>query len=523
MSMIEKTPRAGALWLITVITLIYLIVEFSFNSRLLDVVGGAATTGEIDSIEKFGRYISGFAVALAFWPTILKREVDTMAKLGIIAIATSLIVAAVYIAEGALVDRIVDSSSAKERYAASNLTILQRTLITGDAELDGLDLSGRQFNEPDAKAFLAVFPLVAFSVANLDKKINKREVLEKYVQRKLGSDKERYNQYVESIAGVQDMYKNKYIWLLTLYNTELSRVGRRQDEKWAKYKKGLHQKFYISNPAWIPKKYTARIRASVQAELPGIPNNWNPADKAGFYKVIRNTITANADQSFREAAFKLTGNQSASKNMSYEQFASSAAIQSNWREKLGITGITVKKGLRSDLNLSEYVRDFYLPLVKAKVDDLMAQYDAPVAQFADGGAHEELGKSAMKALLIPSIALAFSLIGAIVHAFKFSFFTIHLVTGYAFVSEWIKWPVIMLGAALTFTSFNLLLTSNVTQKPLYQYLEKQMPGTVLPFVMRSTIQGQVIAYPKFEWVRKNVLMGASFGYSGKDLPVAAKP
>lgn len=62
-------------WLpfVTIVTALYLIVEFGFNARLLDVIGATPTADQLHSIEQYGRYISGFAVALMVWGWLTAR------------------------------------------------------------------------------------------------------------------------------------------------------------------------------------------------------------------------------------------------------------------------------------------------------------------------------------------------------------------------------------------------------------------------------------------------------------------
>lgn len=48
---------------ILVVTVCYLCVELAFNATLLDVCAGTGSIDDIDSVEFYGRVISGFAVA----------------------------------------------------------------------------------------------------------------------------------------------------------------------------------------------------------------------------------------------------------------------------------------------------------------------------------------------------------------------------------------------------------------------------------------------------------------------------
>jgi hypothetical protein len=60
--------------LIALFTTLYLCFELAFNARLLDVVGGVVDPTQLRNIERFGRGLSGIAVALVVLQLLLGRR-----------------------------------------------------------------------------------------------------------------------------------------------------------------------------------------------------------------------------------------------------------------------------------------------------------------------------------------------------------------------------------------------------------------------------------------------------------------
>lgn len=521
-----RNPRSFWLLFITITTFLYLLVEFSFNSRLLDVVGGIAAADEVELIEKNGRLISGFAAVLVFCPFILKKQnMDILTKMAILLFGSMLLMSIVYLAEKWLIDSIVDKSKPQARYVAANLVALQRSLITQDAVLDDLALSKSQLARPDGKAFLAIFPLLAFSTEDIDRKIKdkKPEILRRNIDRSFGGGSENYNRYIDSVTAIKNIYNNSYMPGSNSYNIAINSIQQEQEKAWSAYVSRLRRNRL--SPGSVPARYWGKVRDDVHGNGVPVSNNWRPSDRAGFYLAIDKKVRDTAAGKFRDGVGRMFAQGANLKpGLLFPKFTSSESVQNHWREKLKYpNGVRVRHDI-SDAPV--YFREIYNPMLDIKVREQMKQYDAPVDQFADGAKLESFGKQGMRALVVPPIALAISLLGAIVHIFKFAFFSIQLASGVTFRHEWMKWSVILLGAILAFVGLNRFLSSEVTKQPLYGYFAEStsrmggkdpvLLGKIASYAICGTIQGQTVAYPAFEWVRKNVLMGATFGYKGAD-------
>ncbi|NLC37112.1 MAG: hypothetical protein GX772_11850 [Alcaligenaceae bacterium] len=373
MALLSKTQRPDWLWVLTITTAVYLVIEFAFNARLLDVVGGMPNNEQLSDIEEYGRRISGFAVALLFWGKIFEwhRSKSTGRviwgrALVSIAISTFVVVHVVYYLEGRLVDSLVEQSSPEVRAASVSSVVMQKTLASGRLKMNGLDLDASRLTDPDGKAFLALYaPLTSY--------------------------------------------------------------------------------------------------------LPGLGARLSDNHRVLARHFIYAVAEADAASS-------------------------------------GHTGIKRP--------------------TKAEEDQVVRLLQAPAAAFADGKQVAEEGKRYTRTMLVPSIALSFSIMGALVHIWKLFFFSLHLATGRAVQPSWAKGLAITALSLAALFVFTKLPTTDITGQRLYVHLKQEMVDSapdggdvsfrrMLGFFADAVIHSQPVMYPVFEWTRVYLLGGFQFGY-GQD-------
>src|SRR5690606_5323299 len=97
---------------------------------------------EIDRIEFWGRLISGFALALVFWPCIISRAIGNGRRALPRLLGWSMVaIAGMFLLQEALLHTLVARSSRAQLQSAQHLVLLQQGLQQGLVDLDGLDLS----------------------------------------------------------------------------------------------------------------------------------------------------------------------------------------------------------------------------------------------------------------------------------------------------------------------------------------------------------------------------------------------
>lgn len=522
-----KKSKAAGLVFVTVSTLVYLVVEFAFNSRLLDVVGGLPSHDEIESIERFGRSISGFALALAFWPMLFARleKEEPLKKAMVIGVVSIALIVSVYVFQKKLVESIVSNSSPEGRYSAVNLVALQNGLVTQDIELEDLLLPKERLAAPDGKAFLATFPILALSTSDLDRKIKKMkpDIIRGIVDRRYGGRTENFNRYVESLKVVQDTYNSKYVPGSNAYTRSINSIPEKQDNAWRKYEKDL--KKFGQGPATVPQRYWDRVRKNVRASGAPVGPDWKPYDRYAFDGAIEKRMRTETKKAYEAELSRHFSGQTGTlpPGLTFTAFVKSKVIQAAWAEKLRYpAGIALNSDFKTE---KEFYQAVYSKVLEATVQENMKKYDAPVESFKDGGPLENFGKDSVQIMVAAPMALVFSLTGAVVHLLKFAFFSIQVATGYAPRSGLVKTVLILGWVVVMFTAFNIGTRSHVTTQPLYHYFQAKttcivdnrptIQGKMIAYAIRGTIHGQNTAYPIFEWTRKNILMGFGFGYHGK--------
>lgn len=506
------------LWIVTVTTAAYLLLEFSFNSRLLDVVGGNASRSDVDAIEVYGRLISGFALALATWPLVfsgaLARGWRRTRTVFVLTVVSAVLIAFAYLAEKQLVDSLVARSSAGDRYVALNLHMLQQALVAHDLALDNMPFDTGNPVKPDIKTFLAIFPLLASPIDDLDHKIaaQKPLVVRSQIDRRYGGLDEAYADYRASLAEIQRRYNDDYVPASNRADAASARIGGEQARAWSDYERDLRR--HRLTPASVPHLYWKRVRNDVRGKGVPVPNDWEPGDRAGFDAAVARKARGNIQASFADGIRqRFPEGAGLAPYLSWPAFANHPAIQSYWKHKLAIPD---EVHLPSDIgDVQQYQKLVYTPTLDVRQAENLRQLDAPVSDFADGARYAGIGQDGMRALIVPPIALGFSLLGALVHIFKFLLGVIQLVTQRGFANIVYKTAGIVAGALLIFAVANVLPTTPLTGQKLFVdrlYPDAQHKyGDASMWLVRGTIHLQPIAYPVFEFVRQDVFRGITFG------------
>lgn len=172
MSLPENKPAGYVPW-ITCITFVYLIFELSFNARLLDVIGCAADNNATHNIENWGRILSGIAVTILVWGTLImpRARFPVGLRLVLMGVTCILCTSTVYSLEEKLVTHLVDLSTGEQRKEAVTINFVTNGLQNGTLTLSGLPLTVGTMASPSEKQVMAILPFYILSIDNLDMKI----------------------------------------------------------------------------------------------------------------------------------------------------------------------------------------------------------------------------------------------------------------------------------------------------------------------------------------------------------------
>lgn len=492
-----------------VLTATYLSVELGFNARLLDIVGGTATAEEIDSIEIYGRWISGAALTLFVWSGVFKKAFA--AKLHAVQLSIKLILwaavccVAMYALQEAIIRTVVTVSSGEARGRAAILVPVARILTKENVRLTGLDVTPQDYQTPEGKSFLATFALQALAVPEVGNKMRKvaDAMFGRIAEEARGGSNRAYLAYVESQRAIEKQFRGEYASGNQSYQTALGDIPARQQTAWADYERSLAQNRWT--PTTVPTIYAGRVRSNVQKKVL-VPNNWRPSDRTTFNAAVAQRVQREALNEFTK---KSNG---VAPNLTLAQFMVDPNVQKKWRQTLGISGF-VK--IPPNLSEKQFAATMFDEVIAADVSKLKSDRMALPQSYDDGGVRSKLGRESIRALAVPPIALFFSLLGALTHLFKCMLWTAKIFANVSSSAVFLSF-VVYLSVAI---AVPLTLTNRFTEQSLFKKLEgdtrQQMPigtGYVVAGMVRWAIQMQHYFYPVNEQVRVNLLGGMRFGY-----------
>ncbi|PTN49779.1 hypothetical protein DAI43_21295, partial [Achromobacter xylosoxidans] len=263
---LTRDPKARGLRVLTVVTLLYLYIEFSFSAWLLDVMSENASN-RVDTAEAWGRLISGFAVALLVWPVIFARTRRWRITVPLLIVVSLAIITAVYQGERKLIDSLVDSSTAESRAAAVTGALLRQGLATGTVSasmLDGL-WADENAQSVAGKAFVGV---VSYMAAQSDAARRQTmaiapEVVRAVIEQNVGGRDAEYQRFVDSQEDIRGRHKYFYERGIQNHQKELARIPARAERDWEHYLDRLdakNRKWVRPSMAWIWKPWTTRLR-----------------------------------------------------------------------------------------------------------------------------------------------------------------------------------------------------------------------------------------------------------------------
>lgn len=487
---------------------VYLLFEFAFNARLLDVVGSVPTKEQVHSIEVYGRMLSGIAMALFALKILLDWRAKAQVELGYFAIGMMClaVVFFVYFAIQYVVNHYVEKTSPEYRRTSQAVALVQTAMVKGDVKLDGLMEDSDLFTRPEGKSFLAIFPVMAMSVEGLNERLGpaSQELVSRKISAKLGGAQAYFDKaYQPAISEVAKRWRD-YSKILPP-DVLKARIAEGANGAWADYVNDLARRGW--SPSRIPSYARKRVVDNVRKELP-VSSGWDPADEASFRSAYERKVRQKVPDGVTVRGQRIAG------GLSFESFLGHPAIQAELREKLKIpTGIRIASGFKDS---SEFVRLVYDPMVAQLARDEIRRFTAPLPTYEPGGVNYEIGMDAARSVIVPPIALGCSLIGALLHVGKI----IYMLLGMAQLNgRWSRatWAVPS-GVLAVVVAVFLSMSNPVTESRLYAFLSQQVSsGGVIAAVGRQALHvvcvGQGFLYPLNEAIRTKVLRGIEFGHS----------
>ncbi|HBD80823.1 MAG TPA: hypothetical protein DC039_09375, partial [Leclercia adecarboxylata] len=528
-------------WLVTGITLTYLICELAFNSRLLDLVGSVSTADEVHNMERYGRTLTAIAAALLALQFSLMGLVRLKKKgVWLTAKASTALVLLICLITGTVtwhavewvIERQVTKSTGEFRQMSLLAQLYQHALIEGQQTLEGipLDSGGGQaqtWTSPSGKAFLATLP-VLLSSSDRYRKLLERDAeqnLRDNISAREGGVRGYYELWLQARGEVHKQF-------VAYYNDEMDiseTVRLEQARAWQRYERSLEAKRLKT---WnVPRRYYATVRKQVRGQGVPVTNDWSPSDRTGFNAAVAKA----ARQKYLAQRTVVYKGVTLPKRLDWGVFFRLDVIQKELREKLLLPANTlVREEYPLNDKLKQFALELHTPHLNEAVKQQLPELRAAVSSYSAGGSNEKLGEDAARAVIVPPIALIFSLVGALTHLAKLLYLVLLPLTAtlltrrpsrpVRFLNRHpLAFPVALIAVlVVTFSLINNSITESVAYKNLKDGLagakititDEPLPlsgGAVLR-VMHAVSIGQSYSYPINQYLREHVLQGFDFGY-----------
>jgi len=528
-------------WLVTGITLTYLICELAFNSRLLDLVGSVSTADEVHNMERYGRTLTAIAAALLALQFSLMGLVRLKKKgVWLTAKASTALVLLICLITGTLtwhavewvIERQVTKSTGEFRQMSLLAQLYQHALIEGQQTLEGipLDSGGGQaqtWTSPSGKAFLATLP-VLLSSSDRYRKLLERDAeqnLRDNISAREGGVRGYYELWLQARGEVHKQF-------VAYYNDEMDiseTVRLEQARAWQRYERSLEAKRLKT---WnVPRRYYATVRRQVRGQGVPVTNDWSPSDRTGFNAAVAKA----ARQKYLAQRTVVYKGVTLPKRLDWGVFFRLDVVQKSLREKLLLPANTlVREEYPLNDKLKQFALELHTPHLNEAVKQQLPELRAAVSSYSAGGSNEKLGEDAARAVIVPPIALIFSLVGALTHLAKLLYLVLVPLTAtlltrrpsrpVRFLNRHpLAFPVALIAVlVVTFSLINNSITESVAYKNLKDGLagakititDEPLPlsgGAVLR-VMHAVSIGQSYSYPINQYLREHVLQGFDFGY-----------
>lgn len=401
------------------VTGVYLTIEIPFSVHLVRVMGGLATQADIDGIEKFGRLLTGIAVALAYvgirtLPRMHARGASFRAA-AVRAVLVGLpIVGGVYGGlhyYGEATGMFSSGETRKEAYIAS---LAKRAIIE-----DGIEGNHQASSDPSWLATVSGLPSIYGSDALVDMTgLPVEELARREAVRVTGTPAEAHGAFVKRLMSEMGPSYDEYYGASREYEIAISNSREMAERKWNEYWPQIERRF-IMTPRPGDASH-AEVIKRLRAEGMPVPRRFRLDDKATFMKIARAKVVQEADAAFDDGVSSALGERTKmARFLDIDAFFAHPGVQKAVRSKVVGLENAGKALITPSMELGDFERAVYPALVGHAAKVIAANAHMSSRQFTTRN-NREMAEDAVKAATLPATALLLSMAGALFHIFKFS-------------------------------------------------------------------------------------------------------
>lgn len=444
---------------IAAVTGAYLTIEIPFSAHLLDVLAANPSSDDIDAVEKFGRVLTGIAVAIAFVGWFLARSEKIGRMIAGQVVGTVMIAVAsvglTYIVLDGIATATGDYSSAADRRNAFKSVLAKQVMM---------DAVAHDETSSDWKAFTAMASYMGDGAKMLEiagpgaANASKSEAA-----RRLGTVADLRGRFFgKDFNGVRAAYLD-YKEGSEKYLKARRDVEKTVSEGWGKYLVMRHRAGYETI---INQTELNNLRRRVIGSGIPVGMNWNPGDRASFDAAHRSKLIGSVEDAYARGFKPYFGEGVVMPpGFDFAAFLAHPALQARLRKDASLPSAAAV--IRPAMSDTEFSNAVYLPMRDKLTSDLERTGAAALATFADGRENAEAGKSAVRMTTLPMLAIFLSLAGALLHVCKLSGYLTQIVGRLASIDILSGWkakyavgiPVAALFLAAMYIPGNLVTSS----------------------------------------------------------------
>ncbi|WP_299793090.1 hypothetical protein [uncultured Shewanella sp.] len=246
---------------------------------------------------------------------------------------------------------------------------------------------------------------------------------------------------------------------------------------------------------------SVKVNKKLKQKGLNLPANWSITNRSSFDQAVAKKVRQQADAQWRSGIAKKGLNMAP--NLSWAQFQRHSDVQQRIKAKM--KELYVKPTL-ADWNNRQFKQQIIEPNIQRKTTEYLNVLEAQKVEFADGGAFEHAGKSALRATIIPPISMSISLALVLLTVLKLPIKAVELVqakrasTTTAVTSKgWIKPATTAVLIAAIFVVPMSLGGNHYTMKDsatnyFFEQMEKN-DSAVISFALRWLLTTQPLVQP----------------------------
>jgi hypothetical protein len=423
--------------LMLVLTGGYLLLEGPFAPTIGAVIGGAATLDEVHQMERFGRMLSGAAMAIAVlgvwhFPRMERIYAKKAAAIALAVPLAFVVGLATYMAiDGYATWRAWDADGAERKDAL--IAMLAKRSLSDKGMNGALDVPAEQW-----AGMVATMPVIMKmkDMLSLNGE-NIATLVDGETTRAIGTPDKLRRDFFEKNFGAAHAAFTDYQDATDKIRSASRDVDNRAQDAWYEYKSEMDRRF--SN-GWPPEGSTRAAlvwrKVHMDKAIP-VPEGWRIRDKATFLAAVKTKVRQEIVEEYtRQIELHLGKGAQLMPDLPFEAFVKNPAVQKKIRDEMWQLDLPKGVVISPDMPQATFVKAIYAPQHDKATDELMKAVSAPPADFERGSLAAK-GMDAVKSVQLPALAILLSLTGAIVHIFKFTSYAVTFL-GYLFDVERLK-------------------------------------------------------------------------------------